>query len=480
MIRPATWKAQFDLLTWDEVRTIHEATLQVMEQTGLLMPLSKKRQDQAQDEGLRIDRNSDRVYFPPAVVEAALKKAPAGFSLFARDPVNDIALDRRHGYLSLDGSVTEIMDLESGQVRPSSKSDLEDVSRVADALPEISFLWPGVCARDCPPRTQPLHELATLLTRSSKHVQAMTAVDPLNAQGSVDMAAEIAGGKRELRDRPIISNFQCSISPLSYEGKSLEAAFIFAGAGVPTGFVVMTIGCATAPATVAGNIVVTNAEALAGIVLLELFFPGAPTFYGSCGTMMELRNGGVVCSGPEDLLFQAAGCQLARFYGLPSSIGTFATGANQSDWQAGVDNGLSAAISLFCRADMMSGAGLLASARIFSLEQLLLDCETFELVRRVARGFEVNEITLALETIQEVGPRSHFMAADHTRAHLREIWQPNLMLRGSWEDWVRSGRPSAADKAKERVKAILSSHQPEPLRCEDRIREILKAYDKMG
>ena len=478
MIKPVRWKTRFDLIPSEDIRAIHEASLRIMERTGLLMPLSPEREEEAQDLGLFIDRKTQRIHFPPALVEATIQTAPRCFKLCARNPENDLLMDGRHGYLSVDGSVTDILDLDSGEPRPSSKADLLNIVRLADALPEISFLWPAVSARDCAPEVQPLHEIEALLTWSSKHAQAMTAVDPLNARGTIEMAAEVVGGPQNLRARPIISNFQCSISPLSYERKTLEAAFIFGAAGVPTGFVVMTIGCATAPATVAGNIALANAEALAGITLFELFFPGVPTFYGACGTMMELRTGGVTCGGPEDLFLQAAGCQLARFYGLPASIGTFATGAKMSDWHAGVENALSGAVSQFCGADMMSGAGLLGAARVFSFEQLLLDCEIYDLIRRVAQGFEVDEEALALDSIHEVGPRNHHMTTKHTRTHLREVWQPMFMQRGSWQEGSKREKPGSLEKAKAKAQEILSSHWPDPLPCSLQLNEIIDEYAK--
>jgi trimethylamine--corrinoid protein Co-methyltransferase len=306
----------------------------------------------------------------------------------------------------------------------------------------------------------------------------MTVVDALNARATVEIAAEVAGGRKALRERPIISNFQCSFSPLSYERNALEAAFVFAEAGIPTGFVVMPIGCGTAPATPAGNAALANAEVLAGITLLELFFPGAPTFYGSCATMMELHMGGVTCGGPEDLLLQAAGCQLARFYGLPSSIGTFATGAKTGDWHAGVENSLSGAVSQLCGADMMSGAGLLNAARVFSFEQLVMDGEIFDLIRATVQGFAVNPETLAEDVIHAAGPRGHFLTAAHTRAHLREIWQPTVLDRTSWDEWIKKGRPAVSYRARDRARQILASHVPEPLPGADRIREIVADYSK--
>ena len=287
----------------------------------------------------------------------------------------------------------------------------------------------------------------------------MTAVTPLAARGAVAMARAVAGGAEALRARPILSSFQVSLSPLRFEGDALEAALVYAEAGVPAGFVVMPIACATAPATLAGVLVQSNAEVLAGIAILEMLVPGAPTFYGACSTTLDLRTALVACGGPEDLLFQAALAQLARSNGLPSSIGTFATGAKRADWQAGVGNGLSGLVSLLAGAEMLSGAGLLHAARIFALDVMVLDAEIFGLLRHLAAGIRVSEEDLAVGAIGEVGPGGNFLAEDHTLAHMRQLWRPRLFDRGTWEDWEAAARPEPRARARERVRALLASHE---------------------
>jgi trimethylamine--corrinoid protein Co-methyltransferase len=164
LIRPVKWKTRLELLSAEEVRGIHEASLRIMERIGLVMPLSPARQDQARDLGLKLDADTQRVYFPPHMVESALKQAPRHFTLCARNPANDLVLDGDTGYLTLDGSGTDVLDMDTGAVRPSTKADLEAAVRVADALPQIAFLWPAVSARDCAPTVQPLHELEAMLT----------------------------------------------------------------------------------------------------------------------------------------------------------------------------------------------------------------------------------------------------------------------------------------------------------------------------
>lgn len=462
MITPVKWNAGLTLLDPDQLDRIHGASLEILERTGIAMTLSDERYDALADAGAHVDRKSRRVRFPALLVEQALDSAPSVYTLCARNPENDLALDRSQGYLCLDGTGVKILDMRSGRIRPSTYQDLCDAIRVADALPQISFLWPCLSARDKPRAAQPLYELMAMLCHSDKHAQAMTAVTPETARASVEMAAAVAGGRDALRNRPIISGFQCSISPLSYDEDALEAALVFGAAGVPVGFLNMQIGCATAPATLAGNIAMGNAEILGGITFLQVFHPGAPTFYGSCATMMELRTGAVTAGGPDDFLLQAATVQLARRYGLPANVGTFATGARRSGWHAGVENSVSGAVSQFARADMMCGAGLTHAATVFSFQQLLMDCEIYDMVRTVAQGIRVDDETLAMDVIHRVGPQSHFMTDPHTLAHMRESWQPRVIDRSPHDKWVEKGKPATRDHAREQAVSILESHRVAP------------------
>jgi trimethylamine--corrinoid protein Co-methyltransferase len=305
-------------------------------------------------------------------------------------------------------------------------------------------------------------------------------VTPEAAGGVVEIARAVAGGSEKLRRRPIVSAFQCSLSPLMYEEGSLEAAVVYAEAGVPCGFVVMPISCATGPATAAGNLVQSNAEVLAGILALQALSPGAITFYGSCATVMDLRTGAAACGGPEDLFLQMASAQLARSYGIPASIGTFATGAKSPDWQAGLENGLSGLVSCLAGADLLCGAGLLYGARVFSLVEMVLDCEIFGMIRHL-----VDPLSMALDdemtsVIAEVGPGGHYLSQPHTLAKMRDHWMPQMFDRLGWEEWEAAGHPGPQQAAAAKVESILSTHEPVPLEegLEKEILGIIHAYER--
>ncbi|MGI6709323.1 MAG: trimethylamine methyltransferase family protein [Dethiobacteria bacterium] len=186
-ILAARYKNKLDLLTPEEASRIHEASLYILEHTGVLMPHPRARELEAK--GARVDRNSGLVRFPPDLVEKALREAPQSFTLCARDPGQDLPLNGEYGYLTLDGSGLQVIDLFTGRARKSTRKDLAEATLVADYMEQIAFLWPVISAQDCPSGIQPLYELATQLVYSSKHVQAMTAVNGDTARGSVEIAA---------------------------------------------------------------------------------------------------------------------------------------------------------------------------------------------------------------------------------------------------------------------------------------------------
>ena len=480
MILPVKWKTTLQLLPTEDLIKIHEASLHILEHTGMAMPLGEKRLNDLSDFGLKVDHKTNIVRFPAHIVENAIQHTPASYVLHARNPEHDLALDGRHGYLCLDGTGLKVKDLESGFIRNSTCKDLSDATRVADFLPQISFLWPCVSAQDKPTATQALYELEAMMNNSGKHIQTMTAVNPLTAKGTVEMAAAVVGGKAALKKKPIISNFQSLISPLTSSAAGMEAALIFAEAGVPVGFVTMQIGCATAPATIAGNIALGNAEILAAITFVQLFYPGAPCFYGSYATMMDLKTGGMTGGNPEDFLLQAAAIQLAQHYRLPITIGTFGTGAQSDGWRSGVENAISGAVNLFARGDMLCGAGLLDGATLFSFEQLIKDCEIYDMLRLVSQGMTVTPDTLALDDIHAIGSQNHFMISDHTLKHMKDIWQPIVKGRPPVKPTTQQGVSQSDATAAEKAREILKSHTPAPLENADQVQEILHAYDRMA
>ncbi len=300
------------------------------------------------------------------------------------------------------------------------------------------------------------------------------------AHAAVEMATAIAGGRNALRARPPLSIMQCTAPPLGHDGGSLDTALIVAEAGIPVGFMTMTACLTTAPATLAGNLAVGNAEVISAAALIQLAHPGAPFFYAAAQTSSDLRSGGYTGGGPEDYLFGAATNVLADFYNMPLSMGSFATGAKEPNWQAGVDNSLSTFMASIVMSDMLLGVGFLHGSRIWSFEQMLMDSEIFDIVHQMMKGIDVDDETLALDAIRAVGPGGNFLTQKHTRKHMRELFLPKFMDRRTYDAWEdrpataratgRAPRPSASwpptspSRSTQRCLRSLAASSPAPRR----------------
>jgi trimethylamine--corrinoid protein Co-methyltransferase len=449
------------VLTDEDVRRIHAATLEIIETVGVRFP-SPAALDIWAAHGATVDRATSIVRAPGALVEEAMRTAPPAYTLAARDPSRDLPLDGEHVHLATDGCGVEVIDLATGEVRRSELRDIAEIATVVDALDEIAFIWVPVSAQDMPVETRGLHEVAAAWRHSTKHVQTESIVTPGEARAAMEMAAALAGGADELRRRPVLSIMECTISPLAHDGGALEAALVTAEAGVPVGFMTMASAAFTSPATLAGTLAVGNAEVVSALALIQLAHPGAPVYYAAAPTVIDLRSGAYTGGGPEDFLFGGAVNALADFYRVPLSMGALATGAKAPDWQAGLENALSDLMASAAGSDMLLGAGLLHGSRIWSYEQLLLDAEIHSIIQAMLAGIAVDDSSLALDVIRDVGPGGDYLVQRHTRDHMRELWQPRYMDRRTYSAW--SDDPGWARRAaRERAVDLLRTHEPEPL-----------------
>jgi trimethylamine--corrinoid protein Co-methyltransferase len=449
------------ILSPEAVRRIHEATLEVIETVGVRFP-SALALDTWEAHGATVDRATSIVKVPAHIIEAALRTAPPAYTLGARRPDQDLPLDGKHVHVATDGCGIEVLDPWTLEVRRSTLKDTEDIARVADALDAISFHWVAVSAQDVDPAIRSVTELAAIWRNSTKHAQTESVVSAAEARTAIEMARVIAGSDEEMRRRPPLSLMQCTISPLAHDGGPIEAALVAAEAGIPVGFMTMASCAFSGPATVAGSLIVGNAEVVTAMALMQLAFPGSPVYYAAAQTAMDLRSGAYTGGGPEDFLFGAATNELSDFYNVPLSMGAFATGDHTTGWQSGLENGLSSFMATVSGADMLLGVGLLHGSRIWSYEQMVLDCEISGIVKAVVNGIPTDDAALALEAIREVGPGGEYLTLPHTRTAMKGLWKATYLDRRPYGQWQADPDKFHRD-ALERARTLLREHQPEPL-----------------
>ena len=462
-ISPIAIKPQMRIKTFaeQEIEKIHEATGVVLHKTGVRFPCQKALDIFAQA-GADVDFKTEIVKIQPDLLVQTLAKAPAEFVMGSRgSQALDVNLDGTKIYGGTSGTGTVTVDLDTRKRRPSVKKDIAMMARISDYLPSISFYWPMVAARDCPTETIALHELEAAFTCTEKHVHIVSCVDEKSAQYAVEMVGAIAGSKERIKARPPLSLIASPISPLNHDSGVLEAALVFAAAGLPVGFAAMPVIGTTAPAAIAGSLVQGNAEILSSICMLQLACPGAPAFYPLFTAMMNPFTGGICVSSQTKYLFYAATVQLGHYYNLPVMTGYGGSDATDpKGWKVGKDDAVDAFFSCATGPDMSPGLGLLEGYTLLYPEKLLLDDEIYQSVKLMAEGMLVETDSLALDEIMQVGPGGHFLDRDFTIRNVRRLWQPGISNQWSAEKQDFHGPLEAAV---EKTRWILKNHKPEPL-----------------
>ena len=472
-LRPIERDFTVSFHTPQQLDRIKQATLWILENVGV-RTASARAQALFREHGAQVDMERHLVRLPADLVETAMARAPRSFVLGARDPSCELDLAAARTYCTTDGCGTEIVDFESRQRRTSTKADVADVSRLVDALPGLAFWWPTVAAGDCGESAQ-LHELDAGWNNTVKHVQGMVQGERA-ARYAVEMATVVAGAADELRRRPVMSDLISTVSPLVLDADGIEAALVFAAAGVPVCFVSMPTLGTTAPATKAGAYAVGAAELVAATVLLQLAHPGAPVMHSIMQSWIDPRSGDFL-SFPQDTRCRALATELAHHWGVPSEAAACGTDATVPGvWQAGVEEAQDLPLAAFEGTELMPTIGLMSTYTVFHPEHLILGHDIYERARHAVLDIDLDDESLALETVAAAGPGGHYLGQAHTRRHLRETTR----LAITHVPAPGGGYRDPVDVAREEAERLYREYRPEPLAEDVRaeLSRILAAADR--
>jgi trimethylamine--corrinoid protein Co-methyltransferase len=409
------------------------------------------------------------------MVFKALKTVPRYFVMGARVTEYDLHLEDGVTYFTTDGCGVEVFDLDTGQPRPSSKADVGMMARVADYLPSIAFYWPMVSAQDCG-RTSPLHELDAGWNNTVKHIQSETIMGGREAQYAVELTTVIAGSREELRKRPPLSSLICTVSPLMQDQPGIEAAMVFAEAGIPVGFLAMPTLGTTAPATHAGALAMGDAENISAIVLLQLMYPGCPVYHSIMQAWADMRTGSYV-SYARDARGRYGTVEMAHHWGIPSLGACYGTDSvKPGTWQSAAEPALDPFLAGLVSPEIVTGMGLAHTYTRLYPEQIILDDDLYQRARAYLQHMDVNDETLAMEAIRNVGPGGHFLGQKHTREHMKTSLTRGVTHQLDAQNKYRDPH----EVARERVRDIIANHKPEPLAASQQaeLTRILAAADK--
>lgn len=462
---PGLVGGQYKPLSELQVQRIHQAALTILERTGVWV-----QEPQAlrlfEEGGAIVDRQAARVRLPRALVEDAVDWAPHRVLLAGRDPAWDLELTGARVHIGTGGAALTVLDLQAGQPRPAVLRDVAELARLVDALDNVHFYLVPVYPTDLPKETADLNTYYAGLANTTKHVQAGI-YDPAGIRDTVAMCEEIAGGVAALRERPLVSFITSwMVSPLKFASQVTALLIETCRQGIPVVLSAAPMAGSTAPVTLAGMLAQLVAEQLSGVVLTQLVRRGAPLLIGPIPATADMKSGRYLGGAAEFGLTNAAIAQMAQFYQLPLYNSAGMTDAKTSDIQAGFEKAMSTVLAAAAGSNFIHhAAGMLENMNMVAAEQYVIDNEILGMAMRVVRGIEVDDETLALDVIDQVGPGGHFLLAEHTVRHMRsELYYPSAVVdRQGWDGWQQDGGLDARERARRIARDILQHHQPAPL-----------------
>lgn len=303
------------MFTSDEMDSIHSASLEVLEHSGVLIGCPEARQLLV-NAGARLCEDEEIVRIPQWMIEDALCAAPQTLLLAGRSRERDVLLDSNRVMFTNFGEAVYLVDPDTGEVRNTRKQDVEELTRVVDALDVIPVCERMAGAQDYPESVAELHNYEALLRNTTKHVFTGGGNRRLT-QYMVDMAKAAVGDEVFADYCPVTFN-TCPISPLKLTGDVCEVIMTAVRNGAAVNVLSMGMAGGSTPVNLAGALVVHNCESLAGLVLAQTTKRGAKFIYGSSSTAMDLRYGAAVVGTPELALLNAGVACMARYYKLPS------------------------------------------------------------------------------------------------------------------------------------------------------------------
>lgn len=452
---------QYEPLSEKDILTIHEAALAILEKTGFtyesglddtLRMLEKA--------GARVDRGTARIRFPRKVILENIHKAPRQVVLYSRTGKDDLDLAEHNVYLGTGGAAIRIIDLETGEYRPTTLKDLYLLARLVDKLEHIHFFLRPCIPTDIPEAAYDVNMFYACLKGTGKHV--MSGVNNIEGFHKVlDLASTVAGGREQLTEKPFISIITSfAISPLKLCTQSTLIMQEANRHGIPVALSCAPMAGSTSPITMAATLAQIHAEQLAGIAICQLTRPGAPLLYGGIPGRANLSTMGYLGGAIECGMMNAAIHQMAHHVGVPNYNSSALTDSKIPDAQAAWEKGMTTLLAAMGGSNFVHhAAGMIESMIAVAYEQFVMDDEIIGMSCRVLKGIDVDPEHLALEVIESVGPGGNFMTHPHTLKHMRtEYFSGNGVTdRRSRTKWEQEGRPDGRERARRIATKILAA-----------------------
>jgi trimethylamine--corrinoid protein Co-methyltransferase len=449
--------AHYARMGQQECEKIHEASLEILNRIGIDVHDEEAKallvKGGARAEGIR-------VYIPEYMVIRALSTVPKNIILYDRN--GKVAM-RAGGYNTYYGGGSDclnILDHRDGRRRKPRLSDVKEAAILMDALPEIDFVMSAFLPEDVDQRIYDRYQMEVMLNNTTKPI-VFVSPDFEGCIAAVEMCEIVAGSVESFQNRPFATCYINVTSGLVANAEALQKCMYLAKKGLPQLYIPLNAGGVNSPVTIAGCMASMNAGTLLGIVLSQLVREGS-------ALAVPGWNGG-----PYNLKTMVGNYVLADEQGVPTSMGKYynlpvfglggSTDSKVLDQQCGMEATLSLMTSLLHGANIVHDVGFMDAGLQGSLQLIAVCNDTLGFLRAATRGVVVNDETLALDVIEELGPTGNYLGHDHTIRHYKEPYYSKLADKNPYSVWETRGATTMEQRAAKMVDDILAKHQPEAL-----------------
>jgi len=460
---------QFLRLSEEECRKIHSASLEILERYGVRLHL-KEAVELLKKAGAKAEDNL--VHVPSSLVERALTTVPKRIVLYDRHGNPVMPVEDYGCFFGPGSDCLNILDHRNGKRRKALLKDVVEGVTLCDSLSNIDFVMSMLLPSDTDETIADRYQMEIMLNHTTKPI-IFVSYEFEGCKDAVEMAEIVAGGAEELSRNPMIACYINVPSGLLHNKDSLQKLLFLASKNIPTLYVPSSTAGVTSPSTPAGSLALDYAGVLVGLVLSQLKREGMSVVVpGISPGHLDMRTLVAPYCEPERGITQA----MAHYYGLPMfSIGG-ASDSKAFDTQAAAEAALSLIVETFIGGNIIHDLGYLESGLTFSFAHLIACDEIVSWIKAFIGKFEVNDETLALDVIADVGAEGQFLKTKHTLKHYRERWYPKLFERATYESWQKEGGKTMNERAVEKIEQILKEHKPEnlPAKVKEKIRKIVQ------
>lgn len=450
-------------LTDEDIEKIHQHSLEILWDRG--MRVSHPRAvELLEGAGAKIDHNTRMVRFPPELVEKCLTSVPSETVIGSRNAANDYRLGKNEiPFVRTSSGAEGYIDLKTRRYRLGTREDLVQWARLVDGLENVHICG-GHYPTDAAMHTRDVLTVKTILENTTKQA-FVNPYDLETFKSMVEMALLVQGGKKALRQSPLISILTSATAPGDILDYCVDLIFYAGEYGIPVEINSAPLMGGTAPVTIAGVVLQNNLEILSLAVISQLANPGAPLLHRGISMFMDMSMGAGLIGTAECGLAQAVTSQVVqKKYNFPVVNYGPISDAKLPDSQCQIERTVQTLLAGMTGSHLLLAAGFIEALYSVDPVQLVIDNEILGILYRVLQGVTIDETTLAKDLIKNTPPGGNYLTQPHTLEHFRDEHRiPRCFYRKPRTDWEREGAKDMNQLARERATHLIDAYKGVPL-----------------